>query len=248
MSPALQTLTHSSAPEPSAMTTATPPHQNSFTAGSPPLVLGFLAIALFTAAMGVLFGWRRIQMRGWTIGGISAAAVLSGNVIPVVMKKPKLWDLRNGGQPEQGGQVSSPDPRSPGYAYTDGRWASIMPLSAKAVSMSEIRDNPAPSLPAFGSYHLRPSQALQAEPNLFNRFLPRAWRRRSSKPNKNTPPGSPEPSMKLQVGVAIIMPSPEFPLYAKKRTNNDTYKQEIRKRNVITDFSIGIYECTWDES
>ncbi|KIM46762.1 hypothetical protein M413DRAFT_440339 [Hebeloma cylindrosporum] len=248
MSPALQTLTHSSGAEPSA--TATPPHESSFTAGSPPLVLGFLAIAIFTAAMVVVFGWRRIQMRGWTIGGISAAEVLSGNVIPVVMKKPKLWDLRNGGQPEhwQWGEVAIPDPRGPGYAYTDGQWASIMPLSAKAVSVSEIRDKPPPSLPAFGSYHLRHSQAPQGEPNLFNRFLPRAWRWRSSKPNKNTPPGSAEPSTRLQVGVAIIMPSPEFPLYVKKRTNNDTYKQEIRKRNVITDFSIGIYECTWNES
>src|SRR5258708_6224459 len=119
MSPAMQTLTHSSsAGERSATATATPPHQNSFGAGSPPLILGCLAIGLFSGAMIVVFGWRRFQMRGWTIGGISAAEVLSGNAIPIVMKRPKLWDLRDGGQPE-GEQVTSPDP---GYGHADGQW------------------------------------------------------------------------------------------------------------------------------
>jgi len=58
-------------------------------------------------------------MRGWTIRGISAAEVLNGNTIPTVMKKPKLWDLRNEGDPLWE-QVASPDP---GY---DGQWANIM--------------------------------------------------------------------------------------------------------------------------
>lgn len=123
MSPAMQTLTHSnSAREPSATATEPPPHQNSFGAGSPPLVLGCLAIGLFSAAMIVVFGWRRFQMRGWTIGGISAAEVLRGNAIPIVMKRPKLWDLRNGGQPEWE-PVTSPDP---GYGHADGQWANLM--------------------------------------------------------------------------------------------------------------------------
>jgi hypothetical protein len=70
----------------------------------------------------MILGWRRIQMRGWTIGGISAAEVLSGNAIPMVMKKPKLWDLWNGGQPEWE-KVASPDP---GCGNIDGQWANIM--------------------------------------------------------------------------------------------------------------------------
>ena len=115
MSPALQTLTHSSR---AGAATATP-HENSFTAGSPPLVLGCLALGLFSAVLIIVFGWRRIPTRGWTIGGISAAAASSGNAIPMVMKRPELWDLRNGGQPEWE-QVASPDP---GY---DGQWANIM--------------------------------------------------------------------------------------------------------------------------
>jgi len=128
MSPALQTLTRSSsAGEPSATATATSPHQNSFGTGSPPLVLGCLAIGLF-AAMVVVFGWRRIQMRGWTIGGISAAEVLSGNAIPIVMNRPKLWDLRNRGQPEWE-QVTGPEP---GYGHADGQWANIMVASFTA--------------------------------------------------------------------------------------------------------------------
>lgn len=63
-------------------------------------------------------------MRGWIVSGISAAEVLSGNVIniPMAMKKPKLVDLWNEGQPEWE-QVAGLDP---GYGNVDGQWAKIM--------------------------------------------------------------------------------------------------------------------------
>jgi len=135
------------------------------------------------------------------------------------------------------------------------------PLSAKAVSTSELPNilhnrvaNP-PSLPASGRNHLRRSRGPQGGPKLFDRLLPRAWRWRSSIHNKNiqSPPlEPPQPSTKLQVEVAIIMPTPRFPLYIKERTSDDGYAfdkhEKLRNSNAITDFSIGLYECTWDES
>jgi len=39
------------------------------------------------------------------------------------------------------------------------------------------------------------------------------------------------------------MPSPRYPVYAKE----DGYREEKRKeREEITEYSIGVYECTWD--
>jgi len=65
-------------------------------------------------------------MRGWTIRGISAAEVLNGTTIPMIMKRPKLWDLRNEGDPVWE-QVASP---YPGYGQLDGQWANIMVCSS----------------------------------------------------------------------------------------------------------------------
>lgn len=76
---------------------------------SPPLILAFLAIGLFSAAVVFVF-WRRIQGNrgGWRL----TTTPLDNNNdhsfyfnLPIVnIDVPKLWDLSNGGNFARGGQ------------------------------------------------------------------------------------------------------------------------------------------------
>ncbi|KAK0449730.1 uncharacterized protein EV420DRAFT_1646723 [Desarmillaria tabescens] len=75
---------------------------------SPPLILAFLAIGLFAAAMIAVFGWRRIQF-GTAVG--SRADV--DERLRHLGKRPKLWDLWTGKR-----------------ASTSDAWETIMPISA----------------------------------------------------------------------------------------------------------------------
>jgi hypothetical protein len=73
---------------------------------SPPLILAFLAIGLFSAAIAFIF-WRRIQGNrgGWrltTPHNIDRS--LYSNLSLVNINVPKLWDLSNGGNFTRGGQ------------------------------------------------------------------------------------------------------------------------------------------------
>ena len=69
---------------------------------SPPLILAFLAIGLFSAAMVFVF-WRRMQVnRGpWRLATAMPLNNIEGSLyfnLPIVSTDaPKLWDLSNGG-------------------------------------------------------------------------------------------------------------------------------------------------------
>lgn len=88
-------------------TTSTSSGINTFSpSSSPPLILAFLAIGLFSAAMAFVF-WRRIQgNRGWRL----TATIPLNNIdrSPYVnlpfsnTDVPKLWDLSNGGNLTRG--------------------------------------------------------------------------------------------------------------------------------------------------
>ncbi|KAK0494718.1 hypothetical protein EDD18DRAFT_353249 [Armillaria luteobubalina] len=84
---------------------------------SPPLILAFLAIGLFAAAMIAVFGWRRIQF-GSTAGpraGVDERLRHLG-------ERPKLWDLWTGkGQ------------------STSDTWEGIMPISANVHYVSDTK-------------------------------------------------------------------------------------------------------------
>ena len=106
----------------SATATATSsPNQKPFPmAKSFLVILVFLGLGCLAALVTIVLRRRRISRRDWAT---RAAPVASGNVnIPMVMKKPKLWDLRNGGQLVWGYVASS----DPGYGDTYGQWANIM--------------------------------------------------------------------------------------------------------------------------
>ncbi|KAK0220306.1 hypothetical protein IW262DRAFT_1014301 [Armillaria fumosa] len=102
----------SASPAPSSQSTDSNSNNNNagfFSPGSsPPLILAFLAIGLFAAAMIAVFGWRRIQF-GSTAGpraGVDERLRHLG-------ERPKLWDLWTGrGQ------------------STSDTWEGIMPISA----------------------------------------------------------------------------------------------------------------------
>lgn len=104
-----------------ATATATSPNQQPFpTTKSSIVILVLLGLGCLAALVAFFLRQRRISRRGWAT---RAAQVASGNAnIPMVMEKPKLWDLRNGGQPVWG-DVASLD-LSHGDTY--GQWANIM--------------------------------------------------------------------------------------------------------------------------
>lgn len=122
MSP--QTLTNiqpsstTSAHKPSA-TNSVSGNGNVFTrAGSPPLVLAFLSIGLFSAAMVFVFGWRRIQLRRWRFT-VPIDIHHPDVELPVIqLEPPKLWDLRNGGNFARGQGGTGPE--------DDVNWVNLM--------------------------------------------------------------------------------------------------------------------------
>ncbi|KAK0203565.1 hypothetical protein DFS33DRAFT_811934 [Desarmillaria ectypa] len=108
-------IASTSAPSPSSTdSNAAPPsndsnNNNFFSPGSsPPLILAFLAIGLFAAAMIAVFGWRRIQFG-------SAAGPRAGvdGRLRHLGERPKLWDLWTGKRES-----------------TSDAWEAIMPISA----------------------------------------------------------------------------------------------------------------------
>ncbi|KAF8155950.1 hypothetical protein B0H34DRAFT_799037 [Crassisporium funariophilum] len=226
-------------------------------AGSPPLILAFLAIGLFSAAMIIVFGWRRIQFGrgGFTLGVPrhgGGGEYAMGRVLP---QRPRLWDLWNGGggvswQQLAGkghghGKMGTLQKPSQHKSELDVRWKNIMPLSAKAVSalgqVAEDSKAPAPVPPLLQFPGWPPSLRWKTS--------------KSSRPHEST---STTP-VTMQVAIAILMPSPRYPIYVRNCTTEDKYDKYLENgaevggggrdssRNEITDYSIGLYECSWHQ-
>jgi hypothetical protein len=74
---------------------------------SPPLILAFLAVALFIGAMVAMFGWRRVHFNEVVVrGGRTVVYGIQFNVSDemcssCVGEKPMLWDLWTKGAPCQ---------------------------------------------------------------------------------------------------------------------------------------------------
>ncbi|KAF8893219.1 hypothetical protein CPB84DRAFT_1783459 [Gymnopilus junonius] len=206
-------------------------------AGSPPLILAFLAVGLFSAAMIIVFGWRRIQFaRALIPGGLPFVEDENSSTrMPLV--RPKLWDLWNGGEVTwtqvAGNKKGGHDARL--------QWTNIMPLSANAVPSTAVPE----SIASMRSSSDPPRPSPRRD--LLDRQPPalRLWRRlrQGGHYKQSVSPSTPQP--RLQVEVAILMPSPRYPVYVSGKDNE--YCEEKRKeREDITEYSIGVYECTWD--
>jgi hypothetical protein len=102
------------------------PVSSTFTASnSPPLILAFLAIGLFSAAIVFVF-WRRIQgsRSGWRLATTrdNIDRSLYFNVpFANIDSLPKLWDLSNGGNFARGVQGEEE-----GAVSSDVIWANLM--------------------------------------------------------------------------------------------------------------------------
>jgi len=234
---ALQT-SHSADPSSTPTSSSAPDNnqpKNPFSpAGSPPLILAFLSIGLFAAAMIVVFGWRRIQFgrSSWTVGGTPGNG--EGAMARILLNRPKLWDLWNkedvSWSQVAGNEKGGHDPKL--------QWANIMPLTATTVT-KVITEGVKP----LGPPSLR-RDLLHPRLQLF-RAWPERWRRRKHRERRK--PLDESPPSTLQVGVAILMPSSRYPVYVKEPTHNEYSEEERRReRKEITDYSIGMYECAWD--
>ncbi|KDR80198.1 hypothetical protein GALMADRAFT_242481 [Galerina marginata CBS 339.88] len=202
-------------------------------AGSPPLILAFLSIGLFAAAMIVVFGWRRIQFgrNSWTLGTQPNGEGATGAML---LNKPQLWDLWNK-EDTSWNQVAG---KEKGGHGAELQWGNIMPLTATMVTEVTGENVKPLSPPSLRRDLLHPRLQLF-------RAWPERWRRPKHRERRKSFDESP-PST-LQVGVAILMPSPQYPVYVKKPTNIEHDEQgRRRERKEITDYSIGMYECTWD--
>lgn len=85
-------------------------------------------------------------------------------------------------------------------------------------------------------------------------LLWRPWRRRQDQsPVKETyePKSLPVPTTKtLQVGVAIIFPSAQHPIYKKGRTVQEYPTDDkllVNRRKELPDFAIGLRDFDWEQ-
>ena len=93
---------------------------------SPPLILAFLAIGLFSAAMVFVF-WRRMQgtRGGWRLTATPLDNIehaLYFNLPNVNIDVPKLWDLSNGGIFARGDQSE----KEGAEGLSDVTWVNLM--------------------------------------------------------------------------------------------------------------------------
>lgn len=123
----------SSQPPPPPPPTSAPTNSSSSNAfspsSSPPLILAFLAIGLFSAAMAFVF-WRRVQgNRRW--GGLNATIPLNERSIYFNLPFsnadiPKLWDLSNGGNFARGSNQEEKEGAGAGEGLSDVTWVNLM--------------------------------------------------------------------------------------------------------------------------
>lgn len=132
-------MSSSSQPE----STSTSSSQNSFSpSSSPPLILAFLAIGLFSAAMAFVF-WRRIQgNRGWRLTATTPLDNVDHSLyfnLPLVnIDVPKLWDLSNGGIFARGSNQGEKDSEAV-VSESDVIWINLMVHIALFFSFSFSR-------------------------------------------------------------------------------------------------------------
>ena len=257
--------TSSSVQPTSSITTSAPaPPLDDSTAfsptSSPPLILAFLAIALFAVAMVFIF-WRRIQSnRGWTLSLPNMNRPFVEPTAIIHAEVPKLWDLTSKwsfvwGQ-EQKGTAGLED---------DVRWVNLMvcvryfqdiviklrvainhslgfhhnkPLS---VSTNDMLESP-PAERNIGACQHSLNNFLNTIPNLNSL----SWRNHTQSSScrddgeKKLVDGD---EMKvLQVTVSIALPSAQFPIYIKNRNIDQCHEGMNKDRRQMIGYCIGMYE------
>jgi len=202
-------------PTPSAL-----PTPNSVPQGfspSPPIIVGFLAIAMFIISMAVVFGWKRIQIES----GIRAHGVRREEEIP------KLWDLWS--NQKMGGMESdlrwdNIKVRALSSPFTHARiHTALQPIAATTIPEGE-HDPPASiGIPPIqpSSQAARPRRAVSDDSDV--------------QMNSNS-------AVSLQVAIAIAMPSQhrQTPVGYVRDCQGGPVDLDDR-----FDYTIGLYRCPW---
>ncbi|KII87778.1 hypothetical protein PLICRDRAFT_54823 [Plicaturopsis crispa FD-325 SS-3] len=146
--------------------------------GSPPLILAFLAVGIFGAAMIGVLGWRRFRFgRGPPLAQQADIQTRSTGL----GAKPELWDVWI--EPSQSAEY---------------KWADLVPISVQKLSHGPPTcpspPNPLPS-----------GLGISARPPMSRLFQPQRHDEKKEKDNI-VPEGN--ASTRLQIAVAIAMPSP----------------------------------------
>ncbi|KAF9567176.1 hypothetical protein CPC08DRAFT_703426 [Agrocybe pediades] len=211
-----------------------PPNPNA--AGSPPLILAFLAIGLFSAAMIVVFGWRRVQLsRGWALGGfpVDGGGTTTTRNEFILAQKPKLWDVWNAED------IDWSETSGSGGTSRHG-WRNIMPLSATIIPNGLEKPEPSKRVTSFRRGQPNHRRLLGVLPR-----RPRRHREDMSAGNDRnlpSPGGSSTTAASLQVALSILMPSSSHPLYIREeKDNHESRSTEISEY----EFSVGVYSCPW---
>lgn len=214
-------------------------------AASPALILAFLSIALFSAGMIVVFGWRRVHFVnsaghwGFYFGSVvppEAFGSIGGRAVVVdVSEEPKLWNLHTN---------HLKDGMTQG---TDARWESIMvcrPMSGFHFSvLTPLRGQPLSAVVIHGRDHDKQLEEslLQQHPNSLLFLKP--FRGYCEDDHKSV-----SSRTNIQVAVAIALPSPHHQTL-RREGRNDCSEQDDREDKRMEkhlEYVIGLYEHPWN--
>jgi len=192
--------------------------------GSPPLIVAFLAVGLFLAAMLTIFGWRRVVFgRGFVLQPIIGDRFHAPGMAEYYYgEKPELWDLWT---------------RSPVGSNEQLKWERIMPLSASIKKSGEESFNDAE---ASGTHtHSRIPSQLQT--------LRQHIRRHTKSADEQKIDAVSVQNRTLQVAMAIAMPSPhkrECESTNEGLANAEIHTHEPHDTDPL-EYSLGLMEMPW---
>lgn len=198
--------------------------------GSPPLIVAFLAVGLFMAAMLTIFGWRRVVFGRPGMDSMEGDGFHTQNTEESFYgEKPELWDL----------WTQSPHAIS---SYEQLKWEHIMPFSASIKPPRGAPSDDADSRVTDTHAHLRIHSHLQ---NVQQHLRRHTLTAKSADNHKKDTGSAKNPSRTLQVAVAIAMPSPhqrERESVNERPASADTH---VHIHHDPLDYSLGLTEMLW---
>ena len=206
---------------------------------SPPLILAFLSVALFSAGMIAVFGWRRVHFVnsaghwGFYLGSVVPPDGFGS--IPAVVdfgEEPKLWNLHTN------------DLKDGMTQETDARWESIMVCRPMCgfyfLVLTSLHRQPLSAVAISGSNKQLEEGLLQHQSNSLVFLKPfRGYCEDDQKTILST---------NIQVAVAIALPSPHHRTLRREDRNDGSEQddREDRRMEKHLEYVIGLYEHPWN--
>jgi len=191
---------------------------------SPPLIVAFLAIGLFMAAMIAIFGWRRMTYGRGIIVRVGSPGVDPQKATAYFGEKPRLWDLETQRTVENNGRL----------------WQYMLPLSASIKRPLGEAISP----PDSTSAQVAGTTTTRIPPHLED--IGRHFRR-PTRVRKSADPEVAE-GHTLQIAMAIAMPSSrkrerEGTHEGPEHTSNHTH--ELFDGDNRMEYSLGLMDIPW---